>query len=296
MSIYDFIRANEDHFATRTMCRVLEVSTSSYYTYRSTELSERSRGDSELIEQIKTEHHVSGGTYGAPRIHRALRNGGHRVSRKRVARLMRQHGLRGAIKGGFRRPRTTRSARSVEPYPDRVNRNFRAVETDRLWLADITYVPTDEGFLYLAVILDVCSRRIVGWSMHERLHARLVCDAVRMAVERRNASAVVHHSDHGSQYTSEEFAAVCRVSGIEISMGSVGDCYDNAMCESFFATLESEVIDRRRFRTRTQARHAIFIYIEGWYNLRRLHSSIGYMSPVEFEERNDRSESVHRQL
>ena len=220
-------------------------------------------------------------TYGAPRIHAELRAQGTRVGRKRVARLMRGAGLQGVSRRPA--PKTTTRSKQDEARPDLVERDFTAEEPDQLWVADITYVPTASGFLYLAVVLDVFSRRIVGWSMAHHLRTELVLAALEMAVEQRKPSGVIHHSDQGSQYTSLAFGSRCREAGVRPSTGSVGDCYDNAMCESFFATLECELLDRRRFATKSEARMAIFQFIEGWYNVRRRHSSLAYASPLEYE-------------
>lgn len=204
------------------------------------------------------------------------------VSRKRVARLMRLTGLVGVSRRKF--PTTTRRDRSQRPAPDLVQRRFQAEAANRLWVADITYVPTWSGFLYLAVVVDVWSRKVVGWSMQTHLRSEIVLEALEMAVARRRpVSEVIHHSDQGSQYTSIGFGKRCREAGVRPSMGSVGDCYDNAMCESFFATLECELLNRRTFRTVEEARREIFEYIEGWYNSQRRHSGIEYRSPMEYE-------------
>ena len=214
------------------------------------------------------------------RIHEDLKDDGFRVGKKRVARLMRQHGTVGVSRR--RGPRTTTRKPGDPKGPDLVQREFVAERPDALWVADITYVPTGSGFLYLAVVLDVFSRRIVGWAMAGHLRTELVLAALDMAVAQRKPEGVVHHSDHGCQYTSLAFGARCREAGVRPSLGSVGDCYDNAMCESFFATLECELIDRRRFATKAEARMAIFRFIEGWYNARRRHSSLGYKSPASY--------------
>jgi len=286
--IDNFMKANEDHFRITTMARVLGVSTSSYYDHRSAPQSDRAVQDTALLREVRQMHRLSEGTYGSRRIRRSLGNKGHRHSRKRISRLMAAEGLFGASKRKFRAPKTTVSARREDPYPDLVERDFTATDVDQLWVADITFVPTAEGYLFLAAVLDVYSRRIVGWSMSDSLKAPLVCQALSMAVEQRRPTEVIHHSDHGSQYTSDAFAQLCAQSGVRISMGTVGDCYDNAMIESFFATLECELIDRRRFQTRGAARREIFRYIEGWYNPHRLHSSIDYLSPIQYEQRRDR--------
>jgi putative transposase len=202
---------------------------------------------------------------------------------KRVARLMRLHGIVGVTR---RKPQwTTRRDATAAAAPDLVERTFRAERPDQLWVADITYGPTWAGFLYLAVVLDVCSRRIVGWAMATHLRTELVLDALNRAIGQRRPAAVIHHSDQGCQYTAVGFGRRCQEVGVRPSMGSVGDCYDNAMAESFFATLECELLDRRRFRSQAEARMAIFDWIEGWYNPRRRHSSLGRISPLIYERR-----------
>ena len=272
---------HQAHFAVSTMCRVLKVSRSGYYAWHDRPPSARAERDAVLAEQIKAYHAESDGSYGAPRIHADLQEAGERISRKRVARLMREHGLVGVSR---RRGPTTTVRKAGDPKgPDLVRREFAAEEPNALWVADITYVPTGAGFLYLAVVLDVFSRRIVGWAMAGHLRTELVLAALDMAVAQRKPDGVVHHSDHGCQYTSLGFGARCREASVRPSLGSVGDCFDNAMCESFFATLECELLDRRRFATKAEARMAIFQFIEGWYNPRRRHSSLGYASPAAYE-------------
>jgi putative transposase len=218
-----------------------------------------------------------------PRIHAELAAEGEQVSRKRVARLMRTAGLQGVSRR--KRRRTTVRAEAVRPAPDLVDRNFTASAPNQLWVADITYVPTWAGFLYLAVVIDAFARRVVGWSMANHLRTELVLNALNMALWQRRPEQVIHHSDQGCQYTSIAFGKRCRDMGVRPSMGSVGDCFDNAMCESFFATLECELIDRRSFRTQAEARMAVFEFIEGWYNPHRRHSAIDYYSPVNYERR-----------
>ena len=231
-------------------------------------------------------HAASRGTYGAPRIQAELAAKGTYIGRKRVARLMTQAGLAGVSR---RRFVTTTVKDGGRQAPDLVERNFAAKAPDRLWVADITYIPTWAGFLYLAVVLDAYSRRIVGWSMATTLAKQLVLDALNMALAARRPRGVIHHSDQGSQYTSIEFGQHCRKAGVRPSMGSVGDAYDNAMCESFFATLECELLARHRFSTQAEARSAVFDFIEGFYNPRRRHSSIGYLSPMDFEQRGQKT-------
>ena len=276
------------------MCRVLSVSRSGYYAWSKRQPSKRQRANERLTAEIRTIHEASRGTYGAPRIHAELVLGQHRqVGHNRVARLMHLAGLRGVCRR--RRVRTTE--RGEGRLPDLVDRHFTAEAPDRLWVADITYVPTWAGFLYLAVVLDAFSRRIVGWAMASHLRTELVLQAVGMALKQRRPYGVIHHSDQGSQYTSLAFGKHCRRAGVQLSAGSVGDCYDNALCESFFAILECELLDRYPFQTRGQARLEIFEFIEGWYNPRRRHSSLGYLSPVEYEERyQEESEAMTRRL
>ena len=277
------MKADQAVHRVTTMCRVLGVSASGYYAWRSRRRSRRATADARLLEHIRTAHQASRGTYGAPRIHRELRAAGVRVGRKRVARLMRAAGVHGVSRR--KAPRTTVRAEHARPAPDLVQRVFQATGPNQLWVADITYVPTSTRFLYLAVVLDVWSRRIVGWAMATHLRTALVLAALDMAVQQRRPAAVIHHSDQGSQYTAIGFGQRCGAAGVRPSMGSVGDCYDNAMCESFFATLECELLDRTSFRTPREARAAVFDFIEGWYNSRRRHSALDYESPLAFERR-----------
>jgi putative transposase len=262
------------------MCRVLGVSPSGYYAWATRPASARAAMDAALIAEIRTAHTASKGTYGAPRVQIDLAEAGIHVSRKRVARLMRNAGLSGVSR---RKHIATTVRDGARQAPDLVDRNFTADRPNVLWVADITYIPAWAGFLYLAVVLDAFSRRIVGWSMATTLHTQVVLDALDMALWQRRPNGVIHHSDQGSQYTSIEFGKRCRAAGVRPSMGSVGDAYDNAMAESFFATLECELLDRRRFKTQAEARIAVFEFIEGFYNPRRRHSSLGYLSPMIFE-------------
>jgi putative transposase len=278
------VKSHQADYPVATLCRLLEVSTSGYYAWRTRPTSARARRDAELLKRIRAIHERSRGTYGVPRVHAELAEEGTRIGRKRVARLMRAAGLEGVSRRKKRR--TTIRDDHHRPAPDLVEREFAAAAPDRLWVADITYIPTWAGFLFLAVVLDVWSRRVVGWAMATHLRTELVLDALNMALWQRRPKGVVHHSDQGSQYTSVAFGKRCREFGVRPSMGTVGDCYDNALCESFFATLECELLDRRRFRTQAEARMAIFDFIEGWYNPSRRHSSIGYHSPAAFERRH----------
>ena len=233
---------------------------------------------------VRTVHQSSRGTYGAPRIHAELHERGVVVSRKRVARLMRAAGITGVSRRRW--IVTTKRASGRRSAPDLVERDFTASRPNQLWVADITYIPTWPGFLYLAVVLDAWSRKIAGWALHTSLREVLVHDALEQAVANRRPHAVVHHSDQGSQYTSIAFGQRCRDRGIRPSMGSVGDCYDNAMAESFFATLECELLDRTTLRTHDQARRAIFDFIEGCYKPHRRSSALDYLSPVNFERKH----------
>ena len=276
------MRAHQATFPVSVMADVLRVSRSGFYAWRDRPPSNRDCEDAALTEAIRASHGASDGVYGALRIHADLRADGVRVGKKRVARLMKAAGIVGVSRR--RGPTTTTRQPGAPKGPDLVERDFTADGPDQLWVADITYVPTGSGFLYLAVVLDAFSRRVVGWAMAGHLRTGLVLAALDMAVAQRKPDGVVHHSDHGSQYTSLAFGARCREAGVRPSLGSVGDCFDNAMCESFFATLECELIDRRRFATKAEARMAVFRFVEGWYNVRRRHSSLGYEPPAAFEE------------
>ena len=277
------MRANQATYPIRVLCRAVALSPSGYYAWQRRPPSPRAVANERLLARIRAIHQASRTAYGAPMIQAELTEGGERINHKRVARLMRLHGIVGVTR---RKPHgTTRRDPQAAAAPDLVERAFRAERPDQLWVADITYVPTWAGFLYLAVVLDVCSRRIVGWAMATHLRTELVLDALNMAIGQRRPAAVIHHSDQGCQYTSVGFGRRCQEVGVRPSTGSVGDCYDNAMAESFFATLECELLDRRRFRSQAEARMAIFDWIEGWYNPRRRHSSLGRISPLTYERR-----------
>lgn len=281
---------NQASFPIAAMARVLGVSEAGYYAWRHRPPSAHALGDAALLKRVRTVHACSHGTYGAPRVHAELRAGGEKHGRKRVARSMRAAGLVGASR---RRAgvTTTRRDEGARPAPDLVDRDFTAAGPDRLWVADITFVPSAAGFLYLAVVLDAWSRKVVGWSMANHpgrsgaspMRAESVLDALEMAVGQRRPKDVIHHSDQGSQYTSLAFGRRCKEAGVRPSMGSIGDAYDNAMCESFFATLECELLDRRRFASQAEAKMACFSFIEAWYNPVRLHSALGYRSPMAYE-------------
>jgi putative transposase len=276
------VSAHQAIYPTATMCRVLGVSASGFHAWTKRPPSRRAASDGALTKTIRAAHAASHGTYGVPRIQVDLAVAGFGTGRRRIARLMRLAGLAGVSRRKFA---VTTRRDGGRQAPDLVARNFTAERPDQLWVADITYIPTWAGFLYLAVVLDACSRRIVGWSMATNLATQLVLDALDMALTTRRPKSVIHHSDQGSQYTSIAFGARCREAGVRPSMGSVGDAYDNAMAESFFATLECELLDRCRFKTQAEARIAVFTFIESFYNPRRRHSSIGYLSPAAYEKR-----------
>jgi putative transposase len=277
------VEKEKANYGVVTMCRVLGVSTSGFYAWRQRGVSARDRANERLLELIKDIHRDSRQTYGAPRIHAELTMGmGIRCSKNRVARLMQKAGIQGISR---RRLRSTTKRNPAAPLaPDLVNRCFTADAPNRLWVADITQHPTEEGWLYLAVVLDAFSHRVVGWAMGPRITAELAVEAVNMAVWNRRPQNVIHHSDHGSQYTSVLLGKTLRAAGIKQSMGSIGDAYDNAMAESFFATLQTELLDRRKWPTRRSLATAIFEYIEVFYNRKRRQSSLGYLCPQHFEE------------
>lgn len=282
MSLYRFIEAERAYLPVALLCRMLGVSRSGYYDWKDRSPSRRRQENIALTEEIVEIHQRSRRTYGSPRVHAELRTLGRRCSRKRVARLMREAGLRGCMRG--RRKETTRRSKKAAPAEDLLKRDFAATRADRVWVADITYVPTREGFLYLAFILDVHSRRVVGWAMEPHLRTELVVDALQMAYWRRKpAPGLVHHSDQGVQYTSLSFGKRLKEVGITPSMGRTGTALDNALAESFVSTLKAELVSGMKFPSRQAARTAIFEYLEVFYNTRRLHSSLGYRSPADFE-------------
>jgi putative transposase len=280
---FRFIRAERANFPVSLLCRVLGVSRSGFHASERRPRCARALTDASLTERIRQIHERSRGTYGAPRVHAEFRREGVRVGRKRVERLMRSCGLSGLVRR--RRGRTTIRVPGVEVANDLVRRDFNPVSPNQLWVADITHVPTWEGWLYLALVVDCFSRRCVGWSMRDHLRAELVTEALEMAVARRKPdSGLVHHSDRGSQYVSLSFSQRCRDAGIALSMGSKGSALDNAVCESFIGSLKKELLRRRSWPTKREAQSAIFEWIEGWYNRQRLHSTLGYVSPMEYED------------
>jgi putative transposase len=286
---FRFIRAEKANHSVSLMCRLLGVSRSGFHAWERRAPSQRSLHDAWLVERMRAIHADSRETYGSPRVHAELRRQGVRVGRKRAERLMRMAGISGSHRR--REGKTTIRVEGVRVATDLVDRNFVAAAPNRLWMSDIKEIPTWEGKLYLATVIDCFSRRVVGWSMREHMRAELVVEALEMAVSRRRpAAGVIAHSDQGSQYVSLAFGQRCRKSGIAQSMGSKGDCYDNAVCESFHASLEKDLLRRRSLRSRQEARTAIFDYIEVFFNRERLHSTLGYRSPAEFEHDHERSD------
>lgn len=288
--IYPVVRElAAEHIPVAVTCRVLRLSTSSYYQWRGRPLTDRDLDDAYLLDVIIDAHRASRGTYGAPRCHAELRIGrGIRCGRKRVERLMRCAGLAGITRRRLRG--LTKRDRDAVPSDDLVNRQFTVDVPDRLWTADITEHPTGQGKVYAAVVLDAFSRRVLGLSIADHLRAELVVDALQMAIWRRGGkvNGCIHHSDHGCQYTSWAFGQRLRTAGLLASMGSVGDALDNAVSEAFFATLQTELLDRRQWDSRAELANAIFEYVECFYNPHRRHSTLGYLSPIEFEHRPNR--------
>lgn len=284
MRLFKLIDAEKADYSISLLCRVLQASRSGYYDWKDRPPSKRDRENVALTSRITEIHERSRGTYGYPRVHAELQALGVSCSRKRVARLMRKAGIRGCLRGRKRRT-TTRHNKHTTLAPDLVGRNFTATSPDRLWTADITYVRTQEGFLYLSFILDVYSRRVVGWSMSDSLRTELVANALEMALwRRRPSSGLVHHSDRGAQYTALSFGKRLEEADAVASMGRTGSALDNAISESFVASLKTELLHERSFCTRAAARRAIFDYIEAFYNRQRRHSSLGYLSPSDYEQ------------
>jgi putative transposase len=277
------VKANQADVSVRAMCKTLGVSHSGYYDWLDRPACPRTQANVQLLKQIRQAHQASDATYGVPRVQAELADQGVCAGHNRIAHLMRTDGLRGVSR---RRGWcvTTKRDKDQRPAPDLVQRQFVATDINQLWVADMTYIPTWAGFVYLAVVLDVFSRKVVGWAFGQRQTADLVITALNMALQTRKPQDVIHHSDQGSQYTSVDFGKRCKEMGVRPSMGSVGDAYDNAMAESFFASLECELIDRRSWKTFAEARMAIFTWIEGWYNPRRRHSGIAQKSPINFEK------------
>ena len=280
---FRFIEDRRADYPVTLLCDVLGVSPAGYYAWRSRPESRRSAANRDLVDDIKRVHRDTSGRYGSPRIHAELRAQGRGVSRGRIERLMRQRGIR-AIMAPPRRVRTTDSRHDLPIAPNLLNRNFRADAPNRIWLTDITYIETDQGWLYLATVMDLYSRRIVGWAMADHLRADLPLAALRMAISvQRPGAGLILHSDRGVQYASADYREVIQSAGFQASMSRKADCYDNAPMESFFHTLKTELVHHRHYATRAEATRDIFAYIEGFYNRTRRHSAIGYISPIEME-------------
>ena len=281
---YVFMAAHEGEFAVKRMCKVLDLKRSGYYAWRKRKPSTRAQANQALLDMIKTEHEKSRKTYGSPRLHVVLRRQGVVCGRNRVARLMRMHGIVARKKRRYV-PQTTQRQVGVIPAPNRLNQDFSAAMPNQKWVSDFTYIETAEGWLYLAVVLDLFSRRVIGWAMRAKMDAELVETALRMALlGRRPPAGLLHHSDQGSQYTSLTYLDCLNTALAELSMSGAGNCYDNAVMESFFSTLKTECVTGIFF-THAQARTVIFEYLEVWHNRQRLHSTLGYHSPVDFEQR-----------
>jgi transposase InsO family protein len=280
---FTFIKEHRTEFPVLDMCRVLAVSTSGFYRWAKSPLGKRDAYRLELGDAIARTHKANRSVYGSPRVHAALVQEGRAVCRNTVAKVMRQRGIRPRTRRRYK-PRTTDSKHSHPIAPNVLDRKFAASKLDTVWLTDVTYIPTDEGWLYLAGVMDLCSRKIIGWSMAEHMRAELVCDALNMALAARAPGAdLLHHSDRGVQYACQEYQRLLAARGITVSMSGVGDCFDNAPKESFWGKLKTELVHLEHFATREQARAEIFDYIECFYNRVRLHSSLGYVSPEAFE-------------
>lgn len=279
---FRFIEDHRGRFPVTRMCKELDVSPSGYYAWRDRPPSAREMANQELFQRIEAVYHDSDGTYGSPRIHCELQEQGVACSKNRIARLMRLRGLKPKQVRCYKS--TTKRNKAHRAAPNLLQRDFSAERPDHKWLTDITYIPTGEGWLYLAAILDLYSRRIVGWAMAERMTSALTIRALEMAIRQRQpGDGLIHHSDQGSQYTDSTYQALLKDHGIQVSMNGVGTWYDNAPMESFFGTLKSELVHHRVYHTREQARPDLFFYIEAFYNRRRRHSSLGYLSPEAYE-------------
>jgi len=280
---FRFIEDHRKSYPVRLMCAVLEVSPAGYYAWRDRPVSERTKSNAGLLAAIRQVHHDSNGRYGSPRVHAVLRRQGRGASRGRIERLMHRHGIR-AIMAPPRRVHTTDSRHDLPIAPNLIARDFTAPAPNRIWLADITYIPTAEGWLYLAAVMDLFSRKIVGWAMRDHMRVELASAALTMAVQQQRPQAgLIHHSDRGVQYASYAYRDTLARTGIVASMSRTADCYDNAPMESFFHTLKTELVHQRDYNTRHEAQRDIFAFIEGFYNRTRLHSAIGYIAPIEME-------------
>jgi transposase InsO family protein len=288
VNVYPFIEAERaERRNVKRACALLEVSRAAFYEWARHLPTRRQRRDQQLLEKIKAVQSESKGTYGSPRVHAQLKTRGEVCGHNRVARLMQANGIVGRARRRFKKT-TIADPHAATTAVDLVRRAFGpgTVEVDRLWCSDVSYVRTWEGWMYLATVIDVASRRVVGWAMADHMRSELVCDALQMGIERRRPDpGLIFHSDRGSQYTSAQFTELLKRHGIRQSLSRPGQCWDNAVCESFLSTLKCELIHRYAWPTRARARSAIFRYIEGWYNPRRLHSSLGYVSPADYERR-----------
>ena len=283
---FRLIEDHRDAWPVRVMCDALSVSPSGYYAWRSRPESPRKIANRELLVDIRRVYRQHRERYGAPRIHAELRAEGHTLSRKRVARVMRQHGIRARAPRRYR-VCPTDSKHSLPVAENLLDQNFVAARPNQVWLADITYIPTGEGWLYLAVILDLFTRKVVGWAMRDHMRAELTIAALTMAIQRRRPRAgLVHHSDRGSQYAAGDYRDILRTAAIVQSMSRKGNCWDNAPMESFFGTLKTELVHQREYPDRDAARRDLFAYVEAYYNRRRLHSAIGYITPEQAEAKS----------
>lgn len=281
---YAFIRAQRKHYSLPKLCGALEVSASGYYDWCDRPLSKRVRENQQLVKKIRCYHQASRSIYGSPRIQKDLL-GAERVSRQRVARLMKAEGIESKMVKKF--VITTNSKQTTSPAPDRLQRRFRTRSINQAWVSDTTFTRTREGWLYLAVVLDLYSRQVIGWSMSERNDTKLVSDALMMAKWRRgDLHDVIVHSDQGSTYASGDYRKLLQENNMQCSMSRKGECHDNAVAESFFGTLKTELVDHEDYRTREEARQSIFEYIEAFYNRARRHAFLDYMTPFEYEAKH----------
>ena len=280
---YAFVRAHDHEFRVCRMCRVLSVSRSGYYAWRERPLSPRSQANRQLVSEIRRVHEAARGVYGALKTWQQLRVQGIRCGRHRVARLRRRYGIEATRRRRFKV--TTRSRQGQVVTPDLVRRGFTVPAPNRVWVGDVTFVPTREGWLYVAVLLDLYSRKVVGWAMAERIDTALVLRALQMALRaRRPSPGLIHHTDRGAIYAAQEYRALLAAHGLAASLGRTGDCYDNAVAESFFSTVKNELTIEQRYASRQEARTALFEYIEAFYNRQRLHQPLGYRTPQHVEE------------
>lgn len=279
---YAFVRANRRDHSVRNLCLALNVSSSGYYDWVDRPASATQSQNQRLVTKILCHHKASRSTYGAPRIQKDLVDAGEKVSRQRVARLMRKADIKSKMARRF--VVTTNSRKTTSPAPDRLQRNFRTQSTNQAWVSDTTFIRTRQGWLFLATMIDLYSRKVIGWSMSDRNDTALVCDALRMASARRGSlQGVIVHSDQGSTYASASYQALLKENDMLCSMSRKGECHDNAVAESFFGTLKTELVEHEDYRTRQQAKQSLFEYIEVFYNRQRRHSYLGYISPAEYE-------------